>query len=162
MPVRTSLTTARPQWLAGLALSPRLRFVFAVLLAVTLIVVAYIVLGLGRPDAAGQESLRAWLDRLHAEGKLPGFVTFGLVEWSANVVLFLPIGLFFAGALRPLRRIWVVPIAAAMSSAIELSQKFWLPSRVASVGDVLANTTGALLGVLILLAVSRWSRQAGF
>ena len=38
---------------------------------------------------------------------------------------------------------------ARSSCCIELSQKLFLPGRVASIGDVLANTAGALIGTAV-------------
>ncbi len=156
----TPPASASPRWLVGRPLSPGLRIAAMTLLAVAVAAVGFIVLTPGPPDNAGQESLRIWLDTLHAEGKLPGFITFGLVEWSSNVLMFVPIGFLLAAGLSPARRIWAPATGAVMSTAIELSQKVWLPSRVSSVGDVLANTSGALLGMLILVAGSCWAGRA--
>ncbi len=140
--------------LVGRSLSFPSQVVAAVLLLVTLAIDGVIVLGPDAPAPAGQESMRQWLAVWRLLGIQPTFVTFGLVEWLANVLMFLPVGFLFAGAVSPRRRSWVVPLAAAMSVTAELFQLL-LPDRVSSVYDVLANTLGALLGVLLLVECTR-------
>lgn len=91
------------------------------------------------------------------------FVRQGWVEFTANVLMFVPLGV-----LVPLvfRRLWIgVLVAAALSAGAELVQ-ILLPARHASMRDVLANVLGALLGAAIVWAVtrrrpSRGSRAAG-
>lgn len=126
------------------------------LLALVVVAVGFIVLTPGPPAPDGQSSLRRSLDRLHQLGALPDFVSFGAVEWSSNVLMFAPVGFLLAGVLPVRRRWWVVPAAATLSCGIELFQKLFLPERVASLLDVLANTLGAALGLLVLTGLSRW------
>lgn len=91
------------------------------------------------------------------------FVRQGWVEFTANVLMFVPLGV-----LVPLvfRRLWIgVVVAAALSAGAELAQ-ILLPARHASMRDVLANVLGALLGAAIAWALtrrhpSRGSRAAG-
>lgn len=75
------------------------------------------------------------------------WVSFGMLEFAANIVLFMPIGVclvFLVGA----RRWWLaVVIGAALSGAIEAAQ-IVLPG-VSSARDLLSNTLGTLLGVLV-------------
>lgn len=76
----------------------------------------------------------------------------GWVEFTANVLMFVPLGV-----LVPLvfRRLWIgVLVAAALSAGAELVQTL-LPARHASMRDVLANVLGALLGAAVLWAVTR-------
>jgi hypothetical protein len=67
-----------------------------------------------------------------------------------NVILYLPVGASLAGIGLPPRR--VVLVGAALSAGIEFVQ-IALPGRDASIGDLLTNTTGTLLGAL---AAGRW------
>src|SRR5690606_11568288 len=88
-----------------------------VLTAVPVVTVALIVFTPGPPDAAGQAWLRQWLDAVHRTW-MPGWITFALVEFCANVLMFVPLGLF--GALSVRQRRWrVLPLLAAASAAIE-------------------------------------------
>jgi glycopeptide antibiotics resistance protein len=67
----------------------------------------------------------------------------------ANVVLFLPVGALAAAVWwrRPLVAVWLGCIA--LSVTIEAVQYLVPTGRVANAADVLANATGALLGVLV-------------
>ncbi len=83
-------------------------------------------------------------------------VTHARVEFAANVLLFVPPAALLAALLR--RRRWVVaPLGFAASGLIELAQDALLPGRTADLRDVLANGTGAVLGLLLALAID-WRR----
>ena len=89
------------------------------------------------------------LATLHRNG-LPHWVTYAVVESASNVVMFVPIGALIAILAR--RALWWLSgvIGLVVSSCIELSQLLFLPDRYASLGDVTANTSGALLGGAII------------
>lgn len=90
-------------------------------------------------------------DVLHQRLGLVGF-GYGWVEFAGNVVMAMPIGFFLAAMLR---RFWpVVGLALVASVAIELLQLI-IPSRTASVRDVLANTAGAAIGAAVGSMVTR-------
>ena len=75
----------------------------------------------------------------------------------ANVLLFVPVG-FIVGLAT--RRWWLgLAIGVAISAGSELVQ-LALPSRVASVEDVIANSLGAALGAGIALAALAHRRSA--
>ena len=128
-----------------------LRWVSAGLLVAFLAAVAVITFTPGTPDANGQRDLIAFLVRAHAQG-LPHWVTFGKIEFGANVLMFVPIGLFGALAL-PRARWLIVPAAVAMSAVIEAVQAADLPARVGTPRDVVANGVGALIGYLVATVV---------
>jgi len=122
----------------------------------------------------------AWL----AERGLPAWVTYDVIEVAANVVLFIPFGLFLALALRhrsdrahrslsersPSRSLserseskgflllYPTVLALSLSLTIEFTQATFLPARFATVSDLIANTAGALLGAS--LAVMNVRRRA--
>jgi hypothetical protein len=126
-----------------------------VLLTVTVALIGLIVFTPGPPDASGQQRLRLWLDAVHRTW-MPGWITFGLVEFAANVLMFVPLGLFGMLALR--RRSWlVIPALALVSGVIELVQRLALPQREASWLDVLANTIGAAAGYGLALVMTRFA-----
>jgi len=120
------------------------------LLAVYLAAVAWVTL---RPDLAPDstfDAVRAAVDWLRERG-VP--VTFDLVEALANVVMFVPFGLL-VGRLQ--RRTWLVVAAGCGTSAlIETLQLAFLPTRVATVQDVVMNTLGAAVGVVALRLAAR-------
>lgn len=82
------------------------------------------------------------------------WITFDRVEAAANVVMFVPVGLFFVLLFG--RRLWWVAIiaGAAFSIGIEFVQLEFLPTRVADVRDVITNTSGTVIGVLLGLMLS--------
>jgi glycopeptide antibiotics resistance protein len=92
------------------------------------------------------------LDRVHAHHLLL-WLNVNRLEFLANVGMFVPIGLFFL--LMFGTRLWWVAIAAgfALTSAIELAQRS-IPGRVSDPRDVVANTGGAVIGVLIGLVLT--------
>jgi glycopeptide antibiotics resistance protein len=82
-----------------------------------------------------------------------GWVTYTQLESFANVALFVPFGLLIS-LLVPTRWWWLVVVGLAVAAAgIELGQALFLPGRVASIDDVVANTTGGVLGVLIAAGI---------
>ncbi len=87
----------------------------------------------------------AWLYRHDA----PRWIDYAFLEFSANIVLFVPVGLFvvvLAGA----PRWWLgILVGVLTSCTIELGQLLYLPARFATVNDVIANSTGATLGVVL-------------
>lgn len=145
--------------LSGRDLRPRTRVLCWLLFVVTLVVVGLIVLTPGPPAAAAQQSLGVAVSQGHADGSVPAAVTTGRIEWAANVVMFVPVAFFLAGAVRPSRRLLAIPVGMLLSAAIEFAQFHWLPNRVASWYDVLANSTGAAVGVAVLVLVTRIGRR---
>ena len=78
-------------------------------------------------------------------------LTYPRIEFSANILLFVPLGVLLMLILR--RRYLILPIAIVVTVAIECSQALLLDKRTPSVLDIIANTAGACLGMLIVAAV---------
>ncbi len=78
----------------------------------------------------------------------------------ANIVLFLPVGALAAAVWwrRPLLAVWLGCVA--LSVTIEAVQYLVPTGRVANAADVLANATGALLGVLVATGLGTRRRAA--
>ena len=73
-----------------------------------------------------------------------------LARFLANVALFVPLALVVGLASR---RWWLGLVVGVATSALsELVQRF-LPGRVPSVEDLIANTFGAAIGAVVVLAV---------
>lgn len=82
-----------------------------------------------------------------------GWVTYTQLESFANVVLFVPFGLLIA-LLVSTNWWWLVVVGLiAAAAGIELGQALFLPGRVASLDDVIANSTGGVAGVLIAAVI---------
>ena len=77
----------------------------------------------------------------------------GLAEVIQNVLLFVPLGLALAlGNTRALR---AIAAGALLSLAVEVAQQ-WIPGRDPSVGDLVFNTLGTALGVLVVRSAPHW------
>ncbi|MFN8197527.1 MAG: VanZ family protein [Nakamurella multipartita] len=135
----------------------RLRLACVAALVAFVLIIAVITMWPGPPAPGGQSWLREYLQRAHAHG-LPRWISFGKIEFASNIVMFVPLGL--CGALALARHRWlVVPAAALASATIETIQLVALPARYATVRDVVANTTGALIGYLLALATLAYLRR---
>lgn len=89
--------------------------------------------------------LREVIDAVRGHPLTAG-ITYMHVEAAANVLLFVPLGVIVA-LLLPTRRWWLAVVCGGLTSAaIETVQYLALNQRQASLGDVLNNTLGALLG----------------
>jgi len=123
----------------------RTRLVGGVLLVIYLAFAAAVVLWPQRVDGDPLQVYRVLYD-LYDRG-LPRWLTYNVVQFVANVVLTAPIGFFLAMMLP--RHLWWVAAAAcaAVFAAVEGAQLF-LPARVPSLLDLLANSLGGFLGAL--------------
>lgn len=117
-----------------------------------LAVVGWLTLGPQPLDDEGRGLLRrviAWLRRHDATE----WVTYSGVEFTANVLMFVPVGLFFV-LLLGRRRWWLaVMLGVALTLGIETAQLF-LVDRVPDPRDLLANSIGAALGVVGALLIT--------
>ncbi|MBC7725580.1 MAG: VanZ family protein [Burkholderiaceae bacterium] len=103
-------------------------------------------------DRGRSASIGSFLDRLHGWG-LPGWFDYSTLEASANVAMFVPLALLLT-LLLPTRAWWVVLLACPfLSVTIELTQLAVLPARFATISDVIANSTGAVIGVAAALVL---------
>ncbi|MEO9014047.1 MAG: VanZ family protein [Terrimesophilobacter sp.] len=114
-------------------------------------VVGWITLGPQPLDGRSAGILRSVLDVL-ARSDLTRWIGYDLVEFTANIAMFMPVGLSFL----LLASRWWLALAAgvALTCTIEFTQLF-LPGRVSDARDILANSLGALLGVIIGLMLRR-------
>lgn len=88
-------------------------------------------------------------------GWLPSWVDYAVLEFGANILLYLPLG-FLATMLLPRRAARLVPVAALLLSiSVELSQHLLLAGRSGDPRDVAANTIGGVLGWAIAAGVRR-------
>jgi glycopeptide antibiotics resistance protein len=122
-----------------------------VLLAVTaayLLLVAWITLNPAPADPHRNPLLEGLLATF-ASTPLLTWIDFDVVEFTANVLLFVPVGLLFAVLLGRGRWWLAFALGVAMTLTIEFVQLF-LPARVSDARDLLANTLGTLIGIGIV------------
>lgn len=82
------------------------------------------------------------------------WLTYAVIETTANVALFVPFGVLLALVL-PLHRGLVVPIALATTLVIESGQALLLSERTPSLRDIVANVLGAAIGLAIVHLIER-------
>lgn len=81
------------------------------------------------------------------------WLTYNRAEFLANIALFVPVGLFLL-LLVGSRFWWVAGLGAfVMTAAIETVQRS-IPGRFSDERDIVANTAGALLGILVGLVLT--------
>jgi glycopeptide antibiotics resistance protein len=107
-------------------------------------------------DRPLQSQLTAFLLAIHTVG-VPGWVNYGFIEASANVALFVPLGVLATLAFRG--KLWwqIGGFGLLISGAMESGQLLFLHSRYPSALDLATNTAGCLLGFLLASSVRSWS-----
>ena len=119
---------------------------------VTLVLVGYLAavaaVGLSptRVDSAFRSEVMSFADGLVASGF--SYMSYSLVDALANVLWFAPVGVLVVLIIG--RKHWILAflLCAGLSCGIEVLQSILLPERVGSVSDVIANCSGAALGIL--------------
>lgn len=117
-----------------------------------LAVIAWVTLG---PQPLGEGGLTLLMRLIRRLRQFEGleWVTLANVEFAANVVMFIPVGLMFVLLFR--RRLWWLAIifSIMLTGAIETLQLF-LDDRVSDPRDLLANSLGGAVGVFGALIVT--------
>lgn len=105
------------------------------------------------------QAFRGWVLQFAAFVRENGLIwlQYEHIEFTANILMFVPLGLLLTVELRSSRlRSWLPPVVGlAASVLIEAVQLVLLPERFTTAFDVVANTSGALLGWLIALPFLR-------
>lgn len=112
-----------------------------------LALVAYWPSPVDRPVAG---KLQMVLVALHAAG-LPQLINnYNFIEFASNILLFAPIGVLAALAFPAFHRGRIILAAFLASCCMEAGQLLFLHDRFPSAMDLVANTSGAMLGLWIL------------
>ncbi len=103
-------------------------------------------------DQGYSSSIDRLLGVLHRNG-VPTWFGYNRLEFSANILMFIPLG-FLLALLVPRKAWWLAILACgALSGGIEYTQSVFLTARFATVLDVVANTSGAVIGVVIAVCI---------
>jgi glycopeptide antibiotics resistance protein len=109
-------------------------------------------------DQPFQGELASILAFFHAHG-IPAWFNYKFVEASANVALFVPLGVVASLAFAKKRWWQIGAFGLMVSGCIELGQLLFLHDRFASLQDIVTNTSGAVIGGLLAMAALK-RRQA--
>lgn len=122
------------------------------LLALYACVVLTITMWPTQPDQVWASLVERFIGFLHRNG-VPGWFGFGELEFSANIAMFVPLGFLLALTL-PQRASWLsILLLPAFSGMIEFTQGRFLTARFATLSDVVANTLGGFVGVVLALGL---------
>lgn len=87
------------------------------------------------------------------------WLKYNQLEALANMLLYVPLGIFLVLFIRK-APFWLLLISPAVFSFIaEGIQRFFLPARYSTLDDVINNSIGGALGVLIAAGIRRWRRS---
>ena len=82
------------------------------------------------------------------------------LEALANVLLYVPLGIFLVAFL-PKAKLWLVCLVPALVSLLaEGSQRLFLPNRYATTNDVFVNTLGGVLGIVIAVSIRQLRKNS--
>lgn len=92
-------------------------------------------------------------------GEVFPLLTYTRIEFAANILLFVPLGLLLAMIL-PRTRYLVIPLSIVTTVTVESIQAIALDLRTPSVMDIVANTTGACIGLVLAAFIESLRRGA--
>lgn len=129
-----------------------MRLLLRILFAAYLLAVGFVVWSPQPTEGVGiAEIVARWVASVIDQPYGPTFVVLGV---AANVAMFVPFGVLALTAYRWMR-VWSATLAGLVTSGIIEVVQLFLPTRFATVSDVIANTAGALLGAVLVAAVRR-------
>jgi len=130
-----------------------------VLLGAYLVVAALVAFWPTPVDAAAGPWLMGVLGDLYTKG-LPGWITYDLLEFVANVVYFIPLTTLLTLLIGRSRWWFAALVAVSASMAIEVGQMLFVAARFATLQDVAANALGALIGAGFVIAATKRRERA--
>jgi len=86
-------------------------------------------------------------------------LTYDRIEFGSNILLFVPLGVGLA-LLLPTARYLVMPVTLLVSLAIESVQAVYIAARTPSVYDIIANVSGAAIGLVAVAVFEAGRRRA--
>lgn len=126
----------------------RNQLLWRLILAAMLVPLAFIAFWPSPVDEPIQGLLARILRFLHHNG-IPTWFNYRFVEASANMALFIPLGIVASLAF-PKKHWWQIgAFCLLISGCMELGQLLFLHNRFASPVDLMTNTAGAVMGALL-------------
>jgi len=130
--------------------APRVRSIAAWILGAYLVALTLIAFWPSPVDAGAGPLIRLLT-------RVVPMLTYARLEFGANILLFVPLGVLLTLILRD--RALVLPIAIVLTLAIESVQGVLLDRRTPSELDMVANTAGACIGLLAVALWQWWRRR---
>ncbi len=121
-----------------------------------LVAVAWITLNPFPPDPHRNRLLEALLAGFASVPAL-AWIDYDVAEFTANILLFVPMGLLLTLLLGRWRWWLALSLGIAATLLIEFVQLF-LPARVSDARDLIANTLGTLIGIAVAAVLRRARR----
>jgi glycopeptide antibiotics resistance protein len=88
------------------------------------------------------------------------WIQYNELEAIANVLLYIPLGIFLVVFAQRTRTWVLVLIPVLVSLLAEGSQRLFLPDRYATINDVAYNALGGLIGILIAKSIARLRKNS--
>jgi len=134
----------------------RRRPVLSVVTLVYLLVVGCITL---TPHPEDTDLNRFVRDVIEAVRRFPltSWVTYLGVEFTANIVMFVPMGLLFT-LLLGVRRWWLALLIGVFATCLIEGIQSFMPTRYSEVRDLVSNTLGTVVGIGIVALTVRARR----
>jgi glycopeptide antibiotics resistance protein len=107
------------------------------------------------PQPVDSDSNRLVRDVIEAIHRWPptSWVTYLGVEFTANIAMFIPMGVLFT-LLLGIRRWWLALLIGVVSTCLIEGIQSFMPTRYSEVRDLISNTLGTLVGIgIVALAV---------
>jgi len=130
------------------------KHVLYVMLSVYLVAASLVAFWPTPVDATAAPWLTLVFEKLHSDG-MPAWVSYNLLEFTMNVVFFIPLTVLLTLLLGRSQWWFAVLVAVSASMAIEVGQLLFVAARFATLQDVAANTLGALVGAGIVLVAKK-------
>ncbi|MDT0156386.1 VanZ family protein [Microbacterium sp. ARD32] len=149
----TRMLSAAPERPAVPPAKSRLRASIAIALLLVYVAVVLVMTMSPTPlDRGYESSIDKVLGVLHRNG-VPEWFGYSKLEFTANIAMFVPLG-FLVGLALPQRIAWLgLLLLPAFSGVIEMTQSLMLAERFATIEDVIANSAGGWIGLLIAFSI---------
>lgn len=88
------------------------------------------------------------------------WIQYNELEAIGNVLLYIPLGIFLVVFAPRTKTILVALVPVLVSLLAEGVQRLFLPDRYATINDVVYNSLGGLLGILIAKSIARLRKNS--
>ncbi|MFF1574429.1 VanZ family protein [Leifsonia sp. NPDC058292] len=119
--------------------------VLSVVTLVYLLIVGWITLSPQPADATQNRFIRDVIEAIH-EFPPTSWVTYLGVEFTANIAMFVPMGILFT-LLLGVRRWWLALLIGVAATCLIEGIQLFLPTRYSEWRDLVSNTLGTLIGI---------------